>query len=140
MNVPNIVRSARLIMLDQDDYVFGFIRPLSANQRGGDVDISGGKIDANELPAEAARREFNEETGVAVDGPIDYHYGVSERDGNTWFTREYFVTDQRIDARDIKQLTEHIGMVCASQATIIELTNCIPHQRAIGCLATSVVA
>ena len=140
MKNPEIIRTVRIVALNYDNQVYGFIRPLNSKQRAGDVDFAGGKVNVGEELEVAARREFEQETGVAIDCQLAYHYGVSERDGDTLYMREYFILQQRIAANEIKQLTEHIGMVCASKLAIIELIDFIPHQEVLKCFDIPAVA
>ncbi|MDL2342034.1 MAG: NUDIX hydrolase [Patescibacteria group bacterium] len=135
-----IRKTARLVVRDKNDHIYGFIRPLGSKSRAGDLDFSGGGVADNETPEAAALREFKEETGFEISEPITFHYGVSERDGDEWFTRYYYLSSERISPCDITQLPEHIGMVCASKTTVLDLTDCQPHKAAIDCLEFTAVA
>lgn len=140
MTSPEVVQTARIVLQDPDGHYYGFIRPLSSNQRGGSLDMSGGRVDSGELPAEAAVREVHEETGVIIRGPVDFLYGVSDNGGGKWFTRWVYSCQERVTVADIRQLPEHIGMVCASKATILELITFPAHVEALNCHGDAVVA
>lgn len=144
MNRPQIVETARLIARDPEGRVICFIRPQTSKSRAGDLDIGGGKVDAGEQPRETAVREFQEETGVVInftDQPIDeqltFVYGVSDKDphNGVWYTRNYYELAGVLAVGAITKLSEHDAMVCLTPQTAIEITEFVPHQRALACIS-----
>ena len=132
MTNPEIITTARLIVLDEYDRLIMGIRPLTSKQRKGDFDFFGGKLNQNEDLLTGLVREVYEETGLKVDpGKVMPCYSQKDIDGNKQFVREYSVYEQKLSISEIKQLPEHIGAVCISRQTALDLTEFIPHQRAI---------
>lgn len=132
MTSPEIITTARLIVLDEYDRLIMGIRPVTSKQRKGDFDFFGGRIDQDEDHLSGLIREVLEETGMVVDpGKIVPCYKQTDTDGRMQFNREYSLYEQRLSISAIKQLPEHIGAVCISRCTALDLTGFIPHQRAI---------
>ena len=132
MHESNVVRTARLIVMDSANRIFLFKRPVTSRSRPGDWDIAGGKVSDDELPIRAAAREFKEETGAFIDDQdIAYHCDFKDRDGQKWFIREYYVYGGRVALQQIVTLPEHDAILCASVPRAIEATQFPPHKMAL---------
>jgi predicted NUDIX family NTP pyrophosphohydrolase len=81
--------SAGLLLYRRRDYVEVFLvhpgGPLWAKKDAGAWSLPKGEVSAEEDPLEAAKREFLEETGAAVDGDFVALHPVVQRGGKTVF-------------------------------------------------------
>ena len=82
-------KSAGLLLYRRRDHIEVFLvhpgGPLWANKDAGAWSLPKGEFDAGEDPLEAAKREFLEETGTAVDGEFVALSPVVQRSGKTVF-------------------------------------------------------
>lgn len=132
MSNPEVITTTRLVVRDGYDRLIMAIRPLSSKQRPGDFDFFGGKLEIGEDPVSGVIRETFEETGMVIaPNKVSSLYEEHDEDGIKEFIRLYFLYDRRTPLSEIKSLPEHLGAVCVRPETALNLTEFIPHQRAI---------
>lgn len=141
MSNPETITTARLLVLDKQKRLIGAIRPLDSKQRPGDFDFIGGRIDEGEDPLLGVGREFHEETGIEIDlAEVEPLHEEIDEDGDKRIIRLYYLYNKLTSVDEIKIMPEHIGAVCVSQNTALNLTEFPAHQRAISRLDQLVVA
>lgn len=140
-----VVRTARLAILDEVGRILLCRRSTEAKQRAGLWELPGGKIDDGETIVEGSIREIWEETGVVLDEGLVVRkplYNIYEYDKavNKWFSRDFLLYGGRIAADQQILLTEAIAYLKTPVEEALQKFTDIPHQRAASRLLPTLVA
>ena len=140
-----VVRTARLAILDEVGRMLLCRRSTEAKQRAGLWELPGGKIDDGETIVEGSIREIWEETGIALDEGLVVReplYNIYEYDKtvNKWFSRDFLLYGGRIAADQQIQLTEATAYLKMPVEEALQIFIDIPHQRAARRLLPTLVA
>jgi 8-oxo-dGTP pyrophosphatase MutT (NUDIX family) len=106
-------------------------RALTASMRPREIDFFGGQCESDELPIDAAVREFNEETGLnASELAVEHVVSIVDDTEPQRFIRHYFMA-QMVEFPQRLRLSEPIGAIALPTALLRPALKFWAHREAL---------